>query len=119
MATAPAVRNKEPLGTGGILLIALTAAASALGYYCILVYLVAVILDNSHLQPLLRLSNWLGGSWYLSYFFGMLTTPASLFLVAIGSVFPVSQRAKVIAWLIALGGGLGWFIVARILSSGW
>lgn len=120
---------KESISRRGIALITLISLASALGYFGIFALLAAAVLDllfgnyyphYSHNALFIKLSGWLSLARYQSFFFGILTTPASLLIALPGLLFPVGKKAKIIAWLVALGGGLAWLISTSIMfGHGW
>jgi len=88
---------------------ALAIVASSFGYLALL----AVIIDYSVHHRNLWISKWLVGMWFLSTLLSYITIPISLVLALVATFLPLAKRAKAIIWLLAVGGGLAWFIAVR------
>ena len=112
--------GKAPLGSRDLLSIGLAGIASLPGYLALLAviisYVVTAIYGDHSVNPrVLRVSNWLSVVGYFSTFSAIITVPISLALALVATFLPLAKRAKIIVWLIAVGGGLGWLIAARIV----
>jgi len=103
-----------------LLSIVLAAIASSPGYLALLVvvlgWIFSLIYGGHFTNPSnLRISHWLVGMWFVSTFAAMITVPISLILALVATFLPLAKRAKIIIWLVAVGGGLGWLTAARVV----
>ena len=116
--------DRPSMGYGTAFLITLTALASALGYLGLLTYVAGSVLtaiygSYSRNPEFLKVYGSLAKWWYLSVFFGLITTPVALLIALLATFLPIVRRAKIIIWTIAVGGALGWLISQRPLAHGW
>ena len=112
--------DKPPLRSRDVLSLGLAGIASLLGYLALLAviisYVVTAIYGDHSVNPRVRwVSHWLSVVWYYSTFFAIITVPISLALALVATFLPLAKRAKIIIWLVVVGGGLGWLIAARIV----
>jgi len=112
--------DKPPLRSRDRLSIALAVIAASPGYLALLPVIIshvaAAIYGDYSVHPRVsRGFNWLVGMWFLSTYLSIITVPISLILALVATFLPLAKRAKAIIWLLAVGGGLAWFIAVRIV----
>jgi hypothetical protein len=110
---ADALAQKPSLGAGGGMLIGLAAVASFLGYLAFITWLCGSIMtaiygDYYRGSEYLKVSIWLAKVWYKAFFFGTVTTPVALIMATVTVFRPIARKAKIIIWIIVLGGALGY-----------